>query len=696
MSGKPTLFLVTESPAPSGLGEHMMTLAHGVADRYDIVVGAPRGTGLLERARLAGFPVKAVDPANAGDLERWLARSRPALVHLHAGIGWEGHATAHAAALAKARVIRTEHLPYLLTDEGQRRDHRAALDGVHRLIAVSDAVAASHRTAGLGDRLVTIANGVAPRAASRGRDVLRRAWALDTGPVLLMAGRFAAQKGHDLMLDALPAVLAVQPRATLLIAGDGELLWEVARDVARRGLAGSVRLLGHRGDLPELMAASDLLVMPSRFEGLPLVALEAMAAGLPIVASDALGNAEMLENGRSGWLSPAGDAAAFGRAIVAALADLDRLADVAAAAAERQRRFYTAARMVDETGAVYDEEAAAVPDRTGDPNRTGDRVTRIGFIGAGGIAHRHFGVLEHFPDVVIVGIADVDLSRAEEAATRFGARAYTDFDTMIAECAPDALYICVPPFAHGAPERAAIAAGLPFFVEKPVALDLPTAEAIASEVEAAGLVTAVGYHWRYLETVDEVRRLLAHNPARLMSGYWLDSTPPPQWWWHENQSGGQMVEQTTHLLDLARYLGGDVTQVYGMSDHTARPEFPGLDVPTVSTASLRFASGAVANFASTCLLGWNHRVALHLFADRLAIELTDRDLMVDTGRGRPVRGNNGDPVWQEDRDFIDAVQGGANLIRCPYAEAVATHRLALAVVESARTGAAIKMSPAHA
>ena len=689
MTGNPKLFMVTESPAPSGVGEHMLALAEGLVARFDIVVGAPRGTALIDRARAAGFPVKAIDPANPADIDRWLARSRPDLVHVHAGIGWEGHAVARAARKARARVIRTEHLPYLLTDAGQRRDHRAALEEVDRLIAVSDAVAQSYCNEGFGNRLVTIANGVAPRAASRAREVLRREWAVDGGPVLLMAGRFAVQKGHDLMLDAMPSVLAAQPAATLLIAGDGPLLWDVARDVARRRLAGSVRLLGYRGDLPELMAASDLLVLPSRFEGLPLVALEAMAAGLPVVASDAPGHSEMLEHGLAGWLAPVGDASAFGRAIIAALADRSQMAVVAAAAADRQRRLYTASRMIGDTGAIYDSEtAAAAP-------RTGGRVTRIGFIGAGGIAQRHFGVLEQFEDVEIVGISDVDLPRAEEAASRFGARGFGDFAAMLAECDLDAVYICVPPFAHGAPERACIEAGLPFFVEKPVALDLGTAEAIGAAVKAAGLVTAVGYHWRYLDTVDEVRGLLAHTPARLMSGYWLDSTPPPQWWWHKDQSGGQMVEQTTHLLDLARYLGGEVTQVFGLADHTDRAEFPGLDVPTVSTASLRFASGAVANFASTCLLGWSHRVALHLFGDKLAIELTDRDLMVDTGRGRPVRGNGGDPVWHEDRDFIDAVQGKENRIRCPYAEALATHRLALAVTESARSGTAIRLEAVH-
>jgi len=74
------------------------------------------------------------------------------------------------------------------------------------------------------------------------------------------------------------------------------------------------------------------------------------------------------------------------------------------------------------------------------------------------------------------------------------------------------------------------------------------------------------------------------------------------------ESGGQMVEQTTHILDLARYLVGDVTQVFGLAGHTPRDAFPDLDVPTVSTASLRFASGAIGNIGSTCLLNWGHRV----------------------------------------------------------------------------------------
>ncbi|MDB5612794.1 MAG: putative dehydrogenase [Devosia sp.] len=321
--------------------------------------------------------------------------------------------------------------------------------------------------------------------------------------------------------------------------------------------------------------------------------------------------------------------------------------------------------------------------------------TRIGFIGVGGIAQRHLGVLESLPDVELAGFADPDFNRAVDAASRYGAKAYGDHDGLLGDTSLDAVYICIPPFAHGAAERAVIARGLPFFVEKPISLELSLAETLASEVAAAGLITAVGYHWRYLDTVDEAKRILADRPAQMLSGYWLDQTPPPQWWWHADKSGGQMVEQTTHILDLARYLVGDVVSVYGLAGHTQRPDFPGLDVPTVSTASLKFSSGAIANFSSTCLLRWGHRVGLHLFGDGIAMELTDHDIMVDIGAGRPVRHAEGDPVWREDRDFIDAVRGETNRIRCSYGEALKTHRVALAITESARTGQAVFLQAAE-
>ncbi len=320
-----------------------------------------------------------------------------------------------------------------------------------------------------------------------------------------------------------------------------------------------------------------------------------------------------------------------------------------------------------------------------------DRV-RVGFIGAGGIASRHVGDLLRFEDVTIAAVADPVLERAQAQAERGGSHVYTNYAEMLDKEMLDAVYICVPPFAHGGLEMAALERNLPFFVEKPLAIDWATAAQIGQAVTERKLVTAVGYHWRYLDTTEAAQELLAQHPVGLALGYWLDSTPPPAWWRKEQQSGGQMVEQTTHIFDLARVLVGDVTDVYATGARRERPAFPDADVCDVSVATLSFASGAIGTLASTCLLNWPHRIGLHLFCEGLALEISEFELMIDVGRGRPVRRAEGDPFLREDRTFIDAVQGKPNRIRASYQEALKTHRLTTAAAQSIREGHAVDIS----
>jgi predicted dehydrogenase len=317
--------------------------------------------------------------------------------------------------------------------------------------------------------------------------------------------------------------------------------------------------------------------------------------------------------------------------------------------------------------------------------------TRVGFIGAGGIANRHIANLLGFEDVRIVAISDPLRDRAEAAAIRANAEPYNDYQAMLDREQLDAIYICIPPFAHGRPEFACIDRKLPLFVEKPLAVDLKTAEEIARCVEGAGLVTAVGYHWRYLDTVDEAQERLVKNPARLVTGYWLDSTPPSTWWHREALSGGQIVEQTTHVFDLARLLVGAVDEVYALGGRMDRTRFPDCDICDSSTALLRFASGAVGSISSTCLLGWPHRIGLQLFCEGMAIEMTEFQIVVDIGQGRPVRHAQGDPFVREDRCFVDAVQGKPNRIRAPYADVMNTHRLTTAAARSIREGCPVPL-----
>lgn len=158
-----------------------------------------------------------------------------------------------------------------------------------------------------------------------------------------------------------------------------------------------------------------------------------------------------------------------------------------------------------------------------------------------------------------------------------------------------------------------------------------------------------------------------------------------------------MVEQTTHIFDLARLLVGEVTDIYAVGSATARPQFPDADILDVSLATLRFASGAAGNMASTCLLAWPHRIGLHLFSDALAIELSEASMSVRRGDATETYTAQVDPFVLEDRAFIDAVQGKENRIRASYAEALKTHRITIAAEESARSGRLVRLErePTH-
>src|SRR5439155_14451093 len=144
-------------------------------------------------------------------------------------------------------------------------------------------------------------------------------------------------------------------------------------------------------------------------------------------------------------------------------------------------------------------------------------AVRIGFAGTGGIAGSHLINLVRIPEAEVVALHDVDKERCDLAMRRINgqqdqlarpgspeprklqAKVYTDFKAMLNEAGLHALYICVPPFAHGELEFAAVDAGLALFVEKPVALSLDLARQVAQAIQRQGLVSSSGYQTRYSE-----------------------------------------------------------------------------------------------------------------------------------------------------------------------------------------------------
>ncbi|MFH5823451.1 Gfo/Idh/MocA family protein [Georgenia sp. AZ-5] len=323
-------------------------------------------------------------------------------------------------------------------------------------------------------------------------------------------------------------------------------------------------------------------------------------------------------------------------------------------------------------------------------------TTRIALIGAGSVARRHSAVLAGLDDVEVVAVADPAPQAAETLARECDAAAFTAAEHALDHGRIDAAYICVPPFAHGALEKEVLARGLPMFVEKPVAADLATAEELADLVAAAGVVTGTGYHWRCLDVIPEAQQMLADAPPYLATGYWLDKRPPVSWWGHTERSGGQVVEQLTHVLDLARVLLGEPVEVFAAGVRQTVPDAAVAensgDVDDATAATVRFGSGAVATLAATSLLRAKHRAALHTFSSGLVLELSETGMVLDDGSSRRECVPAEDPKVTVDREFVEAVRGEREETRAPYAEAVRSHRLSCAVAQSARTGVPVLLS----
>ena len=204
-AGKPTLCLFTDSLDPSGVGEHMLTLAAELRPSYRISLVCPPhppGLALLARARALNLGTLALEARGTwaeDSLAQWLRTERVDLFHVHAGIGWEGHHGIYAAQIAGVRnVVRTEHLPDLLTDPRQRADYQLVIGAVDRVICVSEGVCSSLRRAGVPiEKLRVVRNGInRPTRPVLGpderRDLRARLKLPPDARIVLSAGRLPA------------------------------------------------------------------------------------------------------------------------------------------------------------------------------------------------------------------------------------------------------------------------------------------------------------------------------------------------------------------------------------------------------------------------------------------------------------------------------------------------------------------------
>jgi glycosyltransferase involved in cell wall biosynthesis len=303
------------------LAESGWLRAHG----WDALIVAQPGSRLAAEAAAARLPVteiamrRAADPRAILAVRRLLVERGARVVHTHSSIdSWIAGIAGRSLGLP---VVRSRHVT-IAVPKRRALVYRLA----HRILTSAERVKTILVEAGVDPaRIVAVPPGVDTARFHDGISGARvRAELGLAGPTAGLVANIRGSKGHDVFLDAACAVLTAVPGARFLIVGDGVGFDDVRARVRALGLDERVRMTGFRRDVPEIMAALDVLVLPSiRSEATSQVILQALAVGTPVIASAIGGSPEVIRDGETGRLVPPNDARALAAAIVDAFRDRD-------------------------------------------------------------------------------------------------------------------------------------------------------------------------------------------------------------------------------------------------------------------------------------------------------------------------------------------------------------------------------------
>ncbi|MFD8635301.1 glycosyltransferase [Streptomyces sp. NPDC059533] len=377
-AARPTTVLHLVQPVDGGVARVVTDLVRAQsAEGLRTVVGCPRGGVLADAARAAGAEVltwragRAPGPALPAELlgaRRLLSRVRPDVLHAHsAKAGLAGRLAARGA-------LPTVFQPHAWSFEAvggataalALRWERYGARWADRVLCVSEAERRAGEAEGIAAHWSVIRNGVDldhfrpgdpdpdhDKALARAGLPLPAAFRGD-GPLAVCVGRLCQQKGQDVLLRAWPELLAAVPGARLALVGDGPDAERLRRTAALAGTR--VLFAGAARDIRPWLRAADLVVLPSRWEGMALAPLEAMACGRPVLVSDVSGARESLPPGQGRLcLVPPEDPTALAKALGGLLAEPRLLAELGEQARQHARTDFDVRRTTDAVTGLYHE-----------------------------------------------------------------------------------------------------------------------------------------------------------------------------------------------------------------------------------------------------------------------------------------------------------------------------------------------------
>jgi predicted dehydrogenase len=262
---------------------------------------------------------------------------------------------------------------------------------------------------------------------------------------------------------------------------------------------------------------------------------------------------------------------------------------------------------------------------------------------------------------------------------------------MLAREKPDVVFIAIPPFAHNSQVADAARAGCAVFVAKPIALDVATARPIAQAIAESGVINQVGYMARYADITDRARELLGERPIGMALGRFMCRMGVNHpWWGVRAKCGGQMLEQSTHVFDVARLFAGEVAAVHALG----RPSLAAddgraiADFEDCTTCNLRFVGGATGNIHSTYSARVPDGFALELVAPDSHLRLSYDLKLSGQIEGKEVSFEGQEAgYFRQVEQFLEAVRRrDQSLVRTPYADALKTLAVTDAANRSLQTG----------
>lgn len=321
---------------------------------------------------------------------------------------------------------------------------------------------------------------------------------------------------------------------------------------------------------------------------------------------------------------------------------------------------------------------------------------KVGIIGTGYFSMFHAKILSELADVEITAIYGTSIEKAELMAAKFThAKGFDNLYSMLDTIRLDAVYICVPPMSHGEIELELIKRGIPFFVEKPLSQDNEIPLTILTKIKQKSLLTSVGYHYRYSDSIAHLKSILNGQNVGIVLGQYMGSMPQVPWWRNQASSGGQFVEQTTHIVDLLRFICGEVEEVYAVfGNQILSAKDKSVTVADVGTVTLKLHNGIVANISNTCILPESvGKSGITLFTDQGMLDWSSKRLEITMKGLTSDYIDTVNPYQIESEVFINAVRtGDSSRVLSDYEDAYKTHKVTLAALESAMKGSPVKLN----